>query len=153
MVSAFSSRLNHTLLNLSLPGPVLQQVQTDEIKLAGAQVPDNLDAGTRAAVKELIGEAFIFGFRIVMFICAGLFRRSPEVFRRFERCVLKSLRWLRAVIRTHAEPAQDCQSVQAGRDSEIGSRISRQAIEPRKGVGACERTEAPSHVHGSRHTA
>ena len=37
MVSAFSSRLNHTLLNLSLPGPVLQQIQTDEIKLAGAQ--------------------------------------------------------------------------------------------------------------------
>ena len=49
-------------------GPRLQQVQTDEIKLAGAQVPDNLDAGTRAAVKELIGEAFIFGFRIAMFI-------------------------------------------------------------------------------------
>ena len=51
---------------------MLQQIQTDEIKLAGAQVPDNLDPVTTAAVKKLIGEAFIFGFRIVMFICAGL---------------------------------------------------------------------------------
>jgi EmrB/QacA subfamily drug resistance transporter len=79
MVSAFSSRLNHTLLNLSLPGPVLQQLQTDEIKLAGAQVPDNLDPGRRAAVKKLIGEAFIFGFRIVMFICAGLSLASASI--------------------------------------------------------------------------
>jgi EmrB/QacA subfamily drug resistance transporter len=79
MVSAFSSHLNHTLLNLSLPGPVLQQVQTDEIKLAGAQAPDNLDPGTGAVIKELIGDAFIFGFRIVMFICAGLSLASAAV--------------------------------------------------------------------------
>ena len=51
MLSAFSSRLNHTLLNLSLPGPVLQQIQTDEIKLAGAQGPDNL--APRTAVRAL----------------------------------------------------------------------------------------------------
>ena len=79
MVSAFSSRLNHTLLNLSLPGPVLQQIQTDEIKLAGARGPDNLDPRTRAAVKTLIGEAFVFGFRIVMFICAGLSLASAAI--------------------------------------------------------------------------
>jgi len=36
------------------------------------QVPTGLDPGTAAAVKQLIGHAFVFGFRIVMLICAGL---------------------------------------------------------------------------------
>jgi EmrB/QacA subfamily drug resistance transporter len=79
MVAAFSSRLNHTLVHLSLPSQVLQQVQNDEIKLAGAQAPANLDPSTRTVIQELIGEAFIFGFRIVIFICAGLSLASAAI--------------------------------------------------------------------------
>jgi len=72
MVNAFGSRLNHLLAHLMLPPGVLQQIQTDEIKLAGIQAPAGLDASTRAAIKESVGEAFVFGFRIIMLICAGL---------------------------------------------------------------------------------
>jgi hypothetical protein len=72
MVQAFSSRLNQGLAHLVLPPEILHQVQADEIKLAGLQVPTGLDPGTAAAVKQLIGHAFVFGFRIVMLICAGL---------------------------------------------------------------------------------
>ena len=43
MVSAFSSRLDHSLKHLSLPPDVLRSIKTDEIKLAGLQVPDNLN--------------------------------------------------------------------------------------------------------------
>jgi EmrB/QacA subfamily drug resistance transporter len=72
MVHAFRSRLNPTLTQLSLPSSVLQELQSRETQLAGLRVPSNLDPGASAAIKEAIREAFIFGFRIVMLICAGL---------------------------------------------------------------------------------
>jgi hypothetical protein len=40
--------------------------------LSGLPVPDDLSPATKAAIKELIADAFVFGFRIVMLICAGL---------------------------------------------------------------------------------
>jgi predicted MFS family arabinose efflux permease len=79
MVTAFSSRLNRTLVQLSLSSPVLQHIHNEEIKLAGAQAPANLDPGTRSVIQKLIGEAFIFGFRIVMFICAALSLASAAI--------------------------------------------------------------------------
>jgi EmrB/QacA subfamily drug resistance transporter len=79
MVNAFASRLNHRLAQLSLPPGVQREVQADAIKLAGLQAPAGLDPSTKAAVKESIGEAFVFGFRIVMLICAGLSLASAAV--------------------------------------------------------------------------
>ncbi len=79
MVHAFSSRLNHTLANMALQTSVVHEIESGEIKLAGLQAPANLDPGTRAAVNELIRQAFIFGFRIVMLICAGLSLASAVV--------------------------------------------------------------------------
>lgn len=79
MVNAFASRLNHRLAQLSLPPGALQALQADEIKLAGLQVPADLNPMTKAATKESIGEAFVFGFRIVMLICAGLSLASAAV--------------------------------------------------------------------------
>ena len=79
MVNAFASRLNHRLAQLSLPPGVLRALQADEIKLAGLEVPAGLNPSTKAAIKESIGEAFVFGFRIVMLICAGLSLASAAV--------------------------------------------------------------------------
>ena len=79
MVSAFGIRLNHGLAHLSLPPGVLQGLQADEIRLADLQPPAGLNPTTSAAVKESIGQAFVFGFRIVMLICAGLALASAVV--------------------------------------------------------------------------
>jgi predicted MFS family arabinose efflux permease len=79
MVKAFGFRLNHSLAHVSLPPAILQELQANEIKLAGLQVPAGFDPGTKAAIKELIAEAFVFGFRIVMLICAGLSLASAVV--------------------------------------------------------------------------
>ena len=79
MVKAFGSRLNHSLAHFSLPPAVLEQLQADEIRLAGLHVPDGLNAATSAAIKQSVGEAFVFGFRIVMLICAGLSLASAAV--------------------------------------------------------------------------
>ena len=79
MVNAFASRLNQRLAQLSLTPGVLRTLQADEIKLAGLEVPAELNSGTKAAIKESIGGAFVFGFRIVMVICAGLSLASASV--------------------------------------------------------------------------
>ena len=72
MVKAFGSRLNHGLRDMSLTADVLQQLQANEIKLAALPVPQGLDSNMTAAVKHSIAEGFVFGFRIVMLVCAGL---------------------------------------------------------------------------------
>jgi MFS family permease len=79
MVNAFSSRLNQSLTNLSLPSSVLEAVQSEEIKLAGLPIPAGLSPTAEVAVKESIAGAFVFGFRMVMLICAGLSVASSAV--------------------------------------------------------------------------
>ncbi len=79
MVKAFAFRLNHELAQVPLPPSVLQQLHANETKLAGLQVPADLDPSTRATINKSIGEAFVFGFRIVMLICAGLSLASAAV--------------------------------------------------------------------------
>jgi MFS family permease len=79
MVKAFGSRLNHSLAHLALPTQILQELQTEETKLAGLQVPTGLDPSTGARIAQSIGEAFVFGYRIVMLICAGLALASAAV--------------------------------------------------------------------------
>jgi predicted MFS family arabinose efflux permease len=79
MVEAFGSRLNDSLAHFLLPHNILQEIRADEIKLAGLQVPAGLSLSLNTAIKESIGEAFVFGFRIVMLICAGLSLASAAV--------------------------------------------------------------------------
>ncbi len=79
MVKAFSSQLNHSLAHLRLPPGVLQDLHTNERKLAGLQAPAGLDSGMEAAITESIRQAFVFGFRIVMLICTGLSLASAAV--------------------------------------------------------------------------
>jgi EmrB/QacA subfamily drug resistance transporter len=72
MVTAFSARLNQSLVRLSPPPGVLDVLYKEEVKLAGVQVPTGLDRDMSTAIQRSVGEAFVFGFRIVMLICAGL---------------------------------------------------------------------------------
>jgi len=79
MVKSFGSQLNHSLARFSLSPAVLREVNAEEIKLAGLQVPLGLNSGTSAAIKECVKGAFVFGFRIVMLACAGLSVASAAV--------------------------------------------------------------------------
>jgi len=79
MVSAFGSHLNHSLTQLRLPPDVVQEIRTEEIKLAGLQVPAGLDPDMNAAVTESVRAAFIFGFRTIMLICSSLALTSAAV--------------------------------------------------------------------------
>jgi hypothetical protein len=79
MVKAFGSHLDYSLGQLALPPGVLQKLRSDEIRLAGLRVPASLDSHVRNAIREMIGEAFVFGFRIVILICAGLSAASAVI--------------------------------------------------------------------------
>ena len=72
MVNAFSARLDSKLSSFSLPPDTLHDIQAGEIKLAGLQLPASLDLSTGTAIRESVREAFLFGFRLIMAICAGL---------------------------------------------------------------------------------
>src|SRR5713101_7955530 len=72
MVKVFSSSLNRSLAGRQLPPGILQYIQSNEIKLAGLDLPSGLNADTTAVIRASISRAFVFGFRTVMLICASL---------------------------------------------------------------------------------
>jgi EmrB/QacA subfamily drug resistance transporter len=79
MVKVFSSSLNRSLTGQLLSPGILQYIQSNEIKLAGLDLPSGLDADTTAVIRAAISHAFVFGFRTVMLICAGLSLASVAV--------------------------------------------------------------------------
>ena len=79
MVKAFGARLNQSLARFSLSPTILHDLQANEIRLAGLQAPTDLNPAMRTIIKESIGEAFVFGFRIVMLICTALSLASAAV--------------------------------------------------------------------------
>lgn len=72
MVYVFRARLEGTLDHLPLPLETMQEIHSQETRLAGLQPSANLDPRTRATVTFLIRQGFVSGFRFVMMICAGL---------------------------------------------------------------------------------
>lgn len=79
MVRAFDFRLRHELANLGLSSEILREIQSRVIKLAGLELPSNLDAKTTTMIRTAINHAFVFGFRIIMLVCAGLAAASSAV--------------------------------------------------------------------------
>jgi EmrB/QacA subfamily drug resistance transporter len=79
MVKAFGSRLDYSLGRLVLPPGILEELRANTSKLAGLQVPAGLDASVAAGIRESIQNAFVFGFKIVMWMCAGLALASAGV--------------------------------------------------------------------------
>jgi EmrB/QacA subfamily drug resistance transporter len=81
MVKLFSFSLNRTLAGGLFPPGVLQYVRSNAIKLAGLNLPSNLDSATAALIHNSISQAFVFGFRILMLSCAGLSLASAGIAR------------------------------------------------------------------------
>lgn len=72
MVGAFSHKMNQGLAQLHLPPDVKRSLQSNEIRLAALPVPPDLDPSTAATLRASIDRGFVFGFRLIMLICAGL---------------------------------------------------------------------------------
>jgi EmrB/QacA subfamily drug resistance transporter len=72
MVQTFNASLDRRLNALSVPAETRQAIDGQRIKLAGAMIPDMVEAETRTKLKQAISDSFLDGFRRVMMIAAGL---------------------------------------------------------------------------------
>ena len=72
MIHVFKTGLDHRLSSANLPAPVAQSLQTQSIKLAAIDIPQNLNAETRHVIRRAIDESFVSGFRWVMVIGVAL---------------------------------------------------------------------------------
>jgi EmrB/QacA subfamily drug resistance transporter len=79
MVEGFTAVLHDELAHLPLPPSAMHSLQANQTKLAGLPVPDDLDPATKASVRHAIQMAFVFGFRLVVLICAVLSLASAAV--------------------------------------------------------------------------
>ena len=79
IVKAFGYRLEDTLAGLALAAPVREEIQANLIKLAGIHPPPSVDAATAAVIRAAVARAFVFGFRLIMLICAALAVASAAV--------------------------------------------------------------------------
>jgi hypothetical protein len=72
MVKAFGADLDQSLAKFSLPPEVIEDIRSEEIELAGLELPQGLDASEIEELRRAISRAFISGFRLVQFFCVGL---------------------------------------------------------------------------------
>jgi EmrB/QacA subfamily drug resistance transporter len=79
MVKAFGHQLDQALANISLPPDIVQNIRSKQIELAGMGLPKGIAPNTREALRQAIANAFLTGFRLVMFLCAALSAVSAMV--------------------------------------------------------------------------
>jgi EmrB/QacA subfamily drug resistance transporter len=72
MVAAFSHQLNSRMAGLQISSEVRAELQTNETRLAALQPPAGTDPASTAAIQSSILASFVFGFRVVMWICVAL---------------------------------------------------------------------------------
>ena len=72
MAQVFDRALEQRLASLSLPPEAVQPVEKQRDKLAGIELPPDLEPQTRNALHHAIGESFVQGFRVVMILGAAL---------------------------------------------------------------------------------
>jgi MFS family permease len=72
MVKAFGAQLDQSLAKLPVAPNVVQEIRSREIEFVGLEPPQGLDPNAVAAIRRTIADAFLWGFRVVLFACAGL---------------------------------------------------------------------------------
>jgi EmrB/QacA subfamily drug resistance transporter len=72
MLHVFRTGLDHRLSSANVPASVAQSLQTQAIKLAGIDIPQNVNGETHQLIRRVIDESFVSGFRWVTAIAAAL---------------------------------------------------------------------------------
>ena len=89
MIHVFKTNLDHRLSTTNLPASVAHSLQTQSIKLAAIDIPENVNPEMHQLIRRAIDESFVFGFRWVMVIGAALAAASA----------LTALFWIEAMPR------------------------------------------------------
>jgi len=72
MLHAFSHALTRRLDEIQLDDQLKHSVYEQRVKLAGLELPSNVDPATQDTMKDAVADSFVFGFRIVMLTSAAL---------------------------------------------------------------------------------
>lgn len=72
MLQVFSRSLAQQLAALPVPANVRQMIETQSGSLAGIKIPPEIARPTQKLLQHAIDQSFVDGFRVVVFICAGL---------------------------------------------------------------------------------
>ncbi len=72
VIQAFGSNLDSQLNRLNVSPAIRQALDAQRTKLVGAEVPSNVHGALYAELSRAIAESFVGGFRLAMFIGAGL---------------------------------------------------------------------------------
>src|SRR5215203_2375332 len=68
----FSGSLDARVQDLDLSPQAQQQLESEKVDLGGAEVPTGVNEETAAEVQRAIRDSFVAGFRVAMFVAAGL---------------------------------------------------------------------------------
>jgi EmrB/QacA subfamily drug resistance transporter len=79
VVHSFNRELDRRLAPLELAPEVRRSIDEQRVRLAGAEIPFDIDEPTRVALKQAIDESFVFAFRLVMLTALGLALGSASV--------------------------------------------------------------------------
>jgi EmrB/QacA subfamily drug resistance transporter len=79
MAAAFAHSLRQSLAALHLSADIVHQLESNVAKLGNLEAPSNADPQTAATIRSAISEAFVFGFRLIMLLCACLALASAVV--------------------------------------------------------------------------
>jgi EmrB/QacA subfamily drug resistance transporter len=72
MLHAFSHALTRRLDEIQLDNQLKHSVYEQRVKLAGLELPSDVDPATQDTMKGAVADSFVFGFRIVMLTSAVL---------------------------------------------------------------------------------
>jgi EmrB/QacA subfamily drug resistance transporter len=79
MVGAFTHSLRQSLAALKVNAHMVHQLESNAAKLGTLDAPPDADPPTAAKIRSAIAEAFVFGFRLIMLLCACLASASAVV--------------------------------------------------------------------------
>ena len=79
MAAAFAHSLRRSLASLDLNVGIVHQLESNVAKLGSLDAPPGVDSQTATAIRSAIADAFIFGFRLILSICAALAIASAGV--------------------------------------------------------------------------
>jgi EmrB/QacA subfamily drug resistance transporter len=79
MVAAFAYSLRVSLRDTHLDANVVHNLESNVAKLGSLDAPSTASAEAKLRIQHTIAQAFVFGFRIVMLICAALALASAAV--------------------------------------------------------------------------
>src|ERR1700741_188654 len=72
MLHTFSQTLASRMNEMQLDDRVRHSVYDERVKLAGVEIPSDIDATTREQLQTAVAAAFVHGFRVIMVTAAAL---------------------------------------------------------------------------------